>query len=62
MYVLTRIISPYDGHNLFLGIFSTEESALKARKIIYKVLKSMIPGHHKLTEQSILNQICGWLK
>ncbi|MGJ3248485.1 MAG: hypothetical protein ACFE0I_20680 [Elainellaceae cyanobacterium] len=32
MYVLTRIISPYDGHNLCLGIFSTEESALKARK------------------------------
>jgi hypothetical protein len=32
MYVLTRIISPYDGYNLFLGIFLTEESALKARK------------------------------
>jgi hypothetical protein len=51
MYALTWNISSYDGHDLILGIFSTEESALKARKIIYEVLKSMIPGHYKLTEQ-----------
>ena len=43
MHVLTRIISQYDGPNLFLGVFRSEEKAYKAREEYLKNVATYDP-------------------